>query len=410
MGFFERLLRLILRPNYEEKDNRLSSRIDELRHKSQTAVRELTKTKNESHNSNLSWYKIEVKEINIKIAEFTPKKILISNSMSKLRSEREAAEKRRLEELHQKVENVLDLVSRFIERENAAKANSLLSSCLNSLNELNEETLWIRYRSAQQSLSELNETLRQREVERRRLEEQKRQEQDRKRSEEERIRKEAEEREKQERLRRQQEYEERLQQEQQKTQVEIDRLKDQVSRKKDDSDRILDYLKTKGVSYFYHFTDESNLSSIRRYGGLFSWEYCVNHDIHIPNAGGDGQSRDLDCRHRLQDYVRLSFCTDHPMAYVVNKRTGGQLVLLKIKIDVATFLDTQFSNINAADNNVSHGASFADLRAVNIEATKERYVNRQSPIFAEHQAECMVKTFLPIEYIVNISNPQRLYF
>jgi hypothetical protein len=98
------------------------------------------------------------------------------------------------------------------------------------------------------------------------------------------------------------------------------------------------------------------------------------------------------------------------MAYVVNKRTGGRLVLLKIKIDVATFLDTQFSDINAADNNVSHGASFADLRAVDIDATKQTYVSRQSPIFAAHQAECMVKTFVPIEYIENINNPQRINF
>ena len=77
---------------------------------------------------------------------------------------------------------------------------------------------------------------------------------------------------------------------------------------------------------------------------------------------------------------------------------------------MATFVDTQFSDINAADENEQHGSDFDALRKVNISATKENYVSRDSPIFKYHQAECMVKTFVPIEFIVNIDNPQKMYF
>jgi hypothetical protein len=142
---------------------------------------------------------------------------------------------------------------------------------------------------------------------------------------------------------------------------------------------------------------------------LYSWYYCSQHDIKIPNAGGDSQSRVLDCRYGPQDYVRLSFCSDHPMAYRKYKE-GALLVLLKIKIDVAAFKDTMFSDINAADAVHTHGGNLSDLQRVDIKATKESYVSRNNPIFHAHQAECMVKTFIPIEYIENINNPDRMVF
>lgn len=177
--------------------------------------------------------------------------------------------------------------------------------------------------------------------------------------------------------------------------------------KKSDGDKFIDYLQRKGIKYFYHFTDEQNLASIRRHGGLYSWYYCENNDILIPNAGGSSDSRSLDCRHGLEDYVRLSFCSDHPMQFRL-QQSGARLVLLKIKIDVAAFKDTQFSNMNAAANAVQHGSTFEDLERVNIYAVKRTFVKKTDDIFHEHQAECMVKTFIPIEYITNIDHPQRL--
>ena len=179
---------------------------------------------------------------------------------------------------------------------------------------------------------------------------------------------------------------------------------DRVPIPKDDAAQISRYLNDNAVRCFYHFTDRKNLESIRRNGGLFSWSYCVKNGIDIPVPGGSSSSRSLDQRHHLEDYVRLSFCMDHPMAFRLQEG-GADLVLLKIKTDVATFKDTLFSDINATDNNHHHGDSFNDLKKVDIKATKQTYVSKESPIFKKHQAEIMVKTHIPLEYIINLDNP-----
>ena len=38
------------------------------------------------------------------------------------------------------------------------------------------------------------------------------------------------------------------------------------------------------------------------------------------------------------------------------------------------------------------------------------YVSSDSSYFKKHQAEVMIKTLVPIDYIVNIDNPPRMKF
>ena len=88
--------------------------------------------------------------------------------------------------------------------------------------------------------------------------------------------------------------------------------------------------KIKCPKYLYHFTDEKNLESIKTLGGLYSWRYMENNNYPIPMPGGNKLSRDLDTRFQdWSDYVRLSFCQNHPMANRL-KRNGYNLVILKI--------------------------------------------------------------------------------
>ena len=173
---------------------------------------------------------------------------------------------------------------------------------------------------------------------------------------------------------------------------------------KEDAAQIERYLDNNGVRCFYHFTDRKNLKSIRDNGGLYSWSYCEKNGISIPVPGGSSSSRSLDRRHHLEDYVRLSFCEDHPMAFRLQEE-GADLVLLKIKTDVATLKDTLFSDINATDNNHHHGGKLDDLKRVDIQATKQTYVSKESPIFKKHQAEVLVKTHIPLDSIINLDNP-----
>lgn len=190
----------------------------------------------------------------------------------------------------------------------------------------------------------------------------------------------------------------------QREEEERQRLNSLSRSSKTDASAIQQYLRNAGVSYFYHFTDRRNLASIREHGGLFSWKYCEDHGIAIPYTGGSDFSRSLDRSHGLSDYVRLSFCDDHPMAFRL-KQDGYDLVLLKIKVDVASIDTTLFSNMNATDSNHHHGGRLADLQQVDISATRADYLSSSDPRFKPHQAEVLVKTFVPLKFIVNIDDP-----
>lgn len=171
--------------------------------------------------------------------------------------------------------------------------------------------------------------------------------------------------------------------------------------------KFRNYLEENRVEYFYHFTDRRNLESIIEHKGLYSWQYCQNNRINIAHSGGSDLSRVLDQKYGLESYVRLSFCADHPMAWGL-KCNSYDLVLLKIKVDVAWSKETLFSDINAVDNAHTHGGTFDDLKRIDIMATRMRYLRKENPNFKKHQAEVMVKNYIPLECIVNIYNPESI--
>ena len=102
--------------------------------------------------------------------------------------------------------------------------------------------------------------------------------------------------------------------------------------------------------------------------------------------------------------MRLSFCDDHPMMWRL-KCAGYNLVLLKIKVDVAWAKDTLFSDINATARYHRHGDDIETFNSIDFNAVKQHYLNKSSAMFGPHQAEVMVKTCIPLEYILNIDNP-----
>lgn len=172
---------------------------------------------------------------------------------------------------------------------------------------------------------------------------------------------------------------------------------------KSNTEQILRLLRDKNIKYLYHFTSADNIPSIKKNKGLYSWDYMDRHGITIPVAGGDSMSRSLDMKYNLQDYVRLSFCQDHPMAYRL-RIAGERIVLLMIDIRVAAFAGTQYSDMNATDSRHHHGPSMSDLERVDFSAVKRTYVSSSDPNFKTHQAEVMVKTHIPSEYILNLDD------
>lgn len=162
------------------------------------------------------------------------------------------------------------------------------------------------------------------------------------------------------------------------------------------------------ISKLYHFTDRDNLESIIKNGGLYSWMDCDRKGIKINKPGGSSASRQLDSSRNLEDYVRVSFTTQHPMMYVAMK--DGRIsnpVILEIDPEVIYWNDSLYANLNAARYTIKPniGPTITDFKQIHFQSVKARthfdLPEEEQPYF---QAEVLVKNFIPLEYIKNIGN------
>lgn len=220
-------------------------------------------------------------------------------------------------------------------------------------------------------------------------------------------------REQEERRERARKFEEELRQKENTQQQEISRLNGLSSTLKSDAQEIVNFLHKNGIYYLYHFTEASNLPLIKSRRGLYSWSYLLSHDMKIPSSGGNDTSRGLDRDKGLEDYVRLSLCKSHPMAYRIHQESEGRanLVLLKIKLDVAMFESTLFSNVNATDKRAKIGSDLEFVEDnLDFEAIALDWCWGSDPRHKLRQAEVMVKTFIPSKYIINLDNPEIMTF
>lgn len=410
MFFFDKILRIIKGHDYDKKNRNIEFRILELKKGKKIAddeLERLKKVKITIPNFDFNSFMIHVK---VEIKPFEPPKTIKIRTMKDLMEKRKREEAERIRLLKQQVVKNFETISSFIHNEEPDAAEDLLFKASSALQEIKDENLNKLYNDLKEGIFVVRETLRQREIKRLEEEARLKAEEEARRIEQERIQKEQEKAERLERERKAKEYEEKLAREEVKRSQEIERLTAIVTKKKDNGEMYLEYLKNKGIRRFYHFTNRNNLNLIKRLGGLYSWCYCEKNDINIPNPGGGPDSRRFDQKHGLEDYVRLSFCNDHPMAWRKHKE-GALLVLLYIDIEVASFKETLFSDRNAASSSFSCGGDFESLQKVNISATLRNYVSRgEGEVFYQHQAECMIKTFLPIKYITNINNPKIMIF
>ena len=166
-------------------------------------------------------------------------------------------------------------------------------------------------------------------------------------------------------------------------------------------------LKDNRITKLYHFTDFDNLESIIRCGGLYSWADCEEKGIKIAKPGGGDLSRSLDKKGRLERYVRLGFTGDHPMKYVAME--DGRIsnpVVLEINLEAALWDDTLYADRNATRNGANVGGTVDDLKAIRFGLFNRmmRYYDMTEEAKMYYQAEVLVKNFIPLKYITNISN------
>lgn len=133
--------------------------------------------------------------------------------------------------------------------------------------------------------------------------------------------------------------------------------------KRDNSSEFLEILRRNGITKLYHFTDRDNLDSIVSNGGLYSWADCEANGITISKPGGSAQSRSLDSRDGLQNFVRVSFTPQHPMMYVaMNDGRISNPIILEIDLEVILDTTSKFANMNATKTGANVGSSLDDFK------------------------------------------------
>ena len=155
------------------------------------------------------------------------------------------------------------------------------------------------------------------------------------------------------------------------------------------------------IKALYHFTDSANIASIKQHGGLYSWWFCQENGISIPKPGGNETSRELDRHKDLRDYVRLSFNQNSPMLkQALHDKRIEKYFVLKISPDLIYRETTKFSNMNATANNAYIGGDVEDFKRIKFEIVTQPTYPVEAKSF--YQAEVLVKTHVPIQYILNM--------
>jgi len=184
------------------------------------------------------------------------------------------------------------------------------------------------------------------------------------------------------------------------------KLKEQLKRTnnfKSDWEEFKKILKGSEINTLFHFTDKANLKSIKKHGGLYSWQHCDSNNIYIPSPGGNELSRNLDKSKGLEDYVRVSFTRNHPMMFVEHTRDRDNIIL-ELDPEVVYLKSTLYSNVNANRNGASIGNDLSYFKKIRFDLFK--YPNHfklsedEKPYY---QAEILVKNHIPLKYIKNIN-------
>ena len=160
------------------------------------------------------------------------------------------------------------------------------------------------------------------------------------------------------------------------------------------------------ITTLYHFTDRENLESIIKNGGLYSWADCEQKGISISKPGGSLDSRNLDKRDNLQNFVRVSFVREHPMMYVaMNDGRISNPVVLEIDPEVIYWQDSLYADRNATKNGALVGSSIDDFSQLHFNSFKaKKHFDLDADERKFYQAEVLVKNHIPLQFIKNIGN------
>lgn len=172
---------------------------------------------------------------------------------------------------------------------------------------------------------------------------------------------------------------------------------------KDDYLIFKNILEDNRINTFYHFTDESNLPSIDKYGALFSLKYLNENKILISKSGGSEKSKTIDYNLGLAGYIRLSFVKDHPMRFVAIKE--GRIrnpFILEIDSDLLLTLPSKFTKINAASSKTKIFGDAKNFSKLEFDIFKKNYFDLNENQKKKYQAEILIPERIEKRFIKKI--------
>lgn len=292
MGFIERIRKIFKNsPNRKKEKNtanrigglNIANRIGGILSKCGRLDNKLREVENEI--INIAWYRLEPKMCSRKKVEFNPKEIEIRLTMEKLHEGRIKRREHILKNKREHVRKNFALIQDHIGKEDVNQAFAILNNTNNLLQELTnkqDEELKVKFLALKLEAEKLNIKLIARQKEKEIIQKEKEAQEIRER--EKRIKREKKESEKTEFPNKE------------RKSIRPDNAY------KSDGTKILEYLRENGITCFYHFTAERNLESIRKEGGLYSWDHCLSKSIVIPIAGGDETSQLQQYNINLTEY------------------------------------------------------------------------------------------------------------
>jgi hypothetical protein len=164
-------------------------------------------------------------------------------------------------------------------------------------------------------------------------------------------------------------------------------------------------LRQNGIKKLYHFTDASNIPSIDQHG-LMSAANLLESSI-TSKMNSDDLSRSLDASANLQNFVRLSFCSDNPMMYVAyDEGRISQPIRLEIKLEAVSRPGVQFTDSNATRIDARHSTNPSIVR---FDVVKAKTAFDVAPDLRRfYQAEVLVPSPLPRHLIIIPSKPVKM--
>ena len=157
---------------------------------------------------------------------------------------------------------------------------------------------------------------------------------------------------------------------------------------------FVNFLLTKNINFIWHITKLSNLSSIVKYGYLFSQNELKNRQINF-NSSSNDLSKHLDEGKNIQDFVRFAFTFNNPLFLAFIKRhPDDNFCVFRMDIfNLLTFDDVVFSNINATDKTVLF---FDDFESFCNKLDFEAFLCKDTIAYGD-QAEIMINKEVEVE-------------